>query len=593
MPTISRQSCTDPVLCCDGQCGKPHAHCSHLCTQKCHPGNCPSCTVSVRRRCVCGVEEREQCKCASSSPLAALEQFCKIHNSDPFVGKTSLFTTFQPILQSSQSSKDQNTPKTATINLLQPLLLNQLLSQLIRCKRPCGMQLSCGKHKCAKLCCPGHFMNGAVVSMKQNQASHLENVEIRKNTENAASAALLLLQQLVLTNPTSQQSSQSSSSFSSSSSSSSQSSSLSSSQQQNQQLLPADIDALKLIIRQNLTSIHSIQSLLTSLHRCSQICGKLLDCRRHTCQQLCHSGRCDTCHQTQFTSYICPCGRTTMDPPIPCGTPIPLCPFPCSRQRQCGHNDQRNQNHPCHDDDTVCAPCTVYVPKPCIGGHNIMIAVPCHQTAASCGQPCEKLLSCGVHRCKRLCHIGECESNQHQQLLNSSQFGSRQQQGKNTMISILEAFDVDTYSLQQQQSSSQSQSQHSRSKGKISPTPQFISCGGMCQFNRSLCGHPCCETCHPLSYAPTHQQQQQTLSSQSSQQILIPPLHYSPCPLHVPCQHPVLLHCKCGLRSEVQSCNTSLAFPNAFERRIECDDLNPLHRHNQINILFLTKKDKS
>uniref|UniRef100_A0A914WH11 R3H domain-containing protein n=1 Tax=Plectus sambesii TaxID=2011161 RepID=A0A914WH11_9BILA len=34
--------------------------------------------------------------------------------------------------------------------------------------------------------------------------------------------------------------------------------------------------------------------------------------------------------------------------------------------------------------------------------------IPCYLKDVSCGKPCEKNLSCGVHRCPRICHPGEC-----------------------------------------------------------------------------------------------------------------------------------------------------------------------------------------
>lgn len=34
--------------------------------------------------------------------------------------------------------------------------------------------------------------------------------------------------------------------------------------------------------------------------------------------------------------------------------------------------------------------------------------IPCHLTDISCGLRCNQMLKCGMHKCKRICHKGEC-----------------------------------------------------------------------------------------------------------------------------------------------------------------------------------------
>ncbi|KAK2942667.1 putative FKBP12-associated protein 1 like protein [Blattamonas nauphoetae] len=143
-------------------------------------------------------------------------------------------------------------------------------------------------------------------------------------------------------------------------------------------------------------------------HICMRICNRKLNCGNHTCQNLCHSGRCPRCLNSSFDAYVCPCGRTTMEPPIPCGATLPLCPFNCHRPRPCGHP----AHHVCHSDDEPCAPCLVIVQKECAGGHGIKMSVPCSSNQPSCGQPCGKLLKCQHHTCRRICHGGDCQPHQ-------------------------------------------------------------------------------------------------------------------------------------------------------------------------------------
>ncbi|KAM0904222.1 hypothetical protein ACQ4PT_018152 [Festuca glaucescens] len=64
-------------------------------------------------------------------------------------------------------------------------------------------------------------------------------------------------------------------------------------------------------------------------HFCQIPCGKMLRCGQHGCQHLCHSGHCDPCRETIFQDLTCACGRTSIPPPQPCGTPTPSCPHKC------------------------------------------------------------------------------------------------------------------------------------------------------------------------------------------------------------------------------------------------------------------------
>ena len=55
-----------------------------------------------------------------------------------------------------------------------------------------------------------------------------------------------------------------------------------------------------------------------SIH-CDQVCGKLLDCKEHTCQLVCHAGECPSCSIPVDCKCYCgaehkemPCGKTKM-----------------------------------------------------------------------------------------------------------------------------------------------------------------------------------------------------------------------------------------------------------------------------------------
>ena len=142
-------------------------------------------------------------------------------------------------------------------------------------------------------------------------------------------------------------------------------------------------------------------------HICIRICGRLLKCGNHTCPVLCHKGPCRTCREAIFDDVSCHCGKTTLQPPLPCGTPSPPCRFPCNRPSHCGH---QKVVHNCHGDEENCPKCPFLVEKPCICGKKNLKNQPCWLNEPRCGEVCGKKLRCGSHKCRQTCHeSGDCE----------------------------------------------------------------------------------------------------------------------------------------------------------------------------------------
>ncbi|KAE8676134.1 NF-X1-type zinc finger protein NFXL1 [Hibiscus syriacus] len=139
-------------------------------------------------------------------------------------------------------------------------------------------------------------------------------------------------------------------------------------------------------------------------HFCQMACGKKLRCGQHSCESLCHSGHCPPCLETIFTDLTCACGRTSIPPPLPCGTPPPSCQLPCSVPQACGHSS----SHSCHFGD--CPPCSVPVAKECTGGHVLLRNIPCGSKDIRCNKLCGKTRQCGLHACGRMCHPAPCDA---------------------------------------------------------------------------------------------------------------------------------------------------------------------------------------
>lgn len=139
-------------------------------------------------------------------------------------------------------------------------------------------------------------------------------------------------------------------------------------------------------------------------HTCELICGKTLSCELHQCEEPDHRGPCPPCLRSSFEELICKCGRTVIQPPVPCGTKI-ACTYPCAEPPPpCGHP---KLPHACHETG-ACPPCVFLTSKLCACGKTSVPNVKCFQEKVSCGKPCGKPMGCGFHPCERVCHGDEC-----------------------------------------------------------------------------------------------------------------------------------------------------------------------------------------
>lgn len=142
-------------------------------------------------------------------------------------------------------------------------------------------------------------------------------------------------------------------------------------------------------------------------HICTRQCGRLLKCGNHVCEELCHKGPCGSCREAIFEEISCHCGRTVLQPPLPCGTEPPPCRFPCDRLKICGHPQV---NHSCHGDEVSCPNCPYLMEKKCMCGKKALKNQQCWLQDVRCGEVCGKKLRCGSHFCRKQCHrTGECE----------------------------------------------------------------------------------------------------------------------------------------------------------------------------------------
>uniref|UniRef100_A0A8D3DB60 Nuclear transcription factor, X-box binding 1 n=1 Tax=Scophthalmus maximus TaxID=52904 RepID=A0A8D3DB60_SCOMX len=143
---------------------------------------------------------------------------------------------------------------------------------------------------------------------------------------------------------------------------------------------------------------------------CQKTCGKMLDCKAHQCQQVCHRGPCQLCPRSPTLVKTCPCGQTLLAKLLElgyserhcCSDPIPSCGKMCNKPLACGSSDIIHLcENICHEGR--CGPCSLTSTIRCRCGSKTK-EVPC-ELVFTCEKRCNKKRSCGRHKCGELCCV--------------------------------------------------------------------------------------------------------------------------------------------------------------------------------------------
>jgi hypothetical protein len=448
----SRLTCLDDLFTCGLKCVKPLS-CGHECNALCHNGPCPPCTAMSAISCRCEASSAVlPCNVvyacvASGGDLQALLR--KQHQLKAFLtkntrtigggvggsghsssggGYSSIMDAATPTEEDVHHSVSQITDSNsieALLSLLPPqapsiaealrlsLPVEVVAATLVHCSRACGRKLSCGRHRCARICCPlgsqkadeGSADDRAYEEARTESVMQLaEQVRGILKDEEEKEARYHQHHHQLLHNDNNKNDEDKAVEEGERVKSTDSSDPINTKKLERKgQGERGGARGIHVSVSDSLPSNPSGQA---SGHTCSRPCGKPLSCGRHSCDNPCHSGPCAECGHVDYTAPLrCACGRTSMPPPVRCGTTLPPCRYPCPIPRACGHNHAAW--HTCHPDSFPCPPCAALTERLCSSGHEKR-TVPCHISVITCSRPCGRALPCNDHLCTKPCHLGSC-----------------------------------------------------------------------------------------------------------------------------------------------------------------------------------------
>lgn len=393
---------------CGDVCGELMPCGVHTCSRPCHEGLCGACEVRVPARCYCGHVSKDILCCdrgdeveSSRSHIAADGSVAVEHWTGLFECTNTCKRQFDCGKHScekschTQDAEPPHCPRSPDVVLNCPCGKTPLreMSDTIRqscedpipnCSKPCAKQLSCG-HSCQQLCHQGECLPCLrIVSIACRCGRTVSSTVCHQGLDEPPQCMRVCRVSLNCGR-----------------------------HECGEHCCPGERKAAERQATRRkprpLDAPRQLGDNIEAEHICTRSCGRPLKCGNpdHRCQELCHKGTCGTCREAIFDEISCNCGRTVLQPPLPCGTKPPLCRYPCERPKDCGHPQV---NHNCHQDDEGCPKCPFLTIKPCLCGKHSLKNQPCWLAEVRCGEVCGRTLKCGAHSCQKQCHRpGDCE----------------------------------------------------------------------------------------------------------------------------------------------------------------------------------------
>lgn len=394
---------------CGDICGELMPCGEHFCPRPCHEGLCGACEVRIPARCYCGQIQKDILCCDRGDELESSQSHIALDGTTSIEHWTGLFecpnTCGRPFdcgihhcekpchVQDAYQSHCPRSPDIVSHCPCGKTPLSEVSSKLRQtckdpipnCARPCEKLLECG-HACKQLCHQGDCLPCLeIISISCRCGRTTSSTVCHQGTEEKPQCMRICRVSLNCGR-----------------------------HECGERCCPGERKAAER--QSNRRKPRPLDSAprrhddgFEAEHICTRSCGRQLRCGNpdHRCQELCHKGACGTCREAIFDELSCHCGRTVLQPPLPCGTRPPPCRFNCERPKPCGHPQVA---HDCHLDDVGCPKCPFLITKPCLCGKNSIKNQPCWLTEVRCGQVCGKKLKCGAHACQKQCHRPqECE----------------------------------------------------------------------------------------------------------------------------------------------------------------------------------------
>jgi transcriptional repressor NF-X1 len=385
---------------CGQICGDLMPCGQHFCDRPCHEGLCGACEVPVEVRCYCGQVEKEM-HCFETGAEKSSQRLDKSNNLEKWTGSfvcgnicSRPFGCEKHMCEKPCHSQDAHTahcPRSPDVVTncpcgktlladLSPVKRASCDEEIPSCTKRCNKPLECG-HPCQKIC---HIGDCGIC---------FDEVEV--SCRCGRTNVMSMCHQGMVERPICMKICRVSMSCGR--------------HECGDHCCPGEKKAAERMAKKRPRLVNTVMASqdVESEHICTRVCDRPLKCGNHTCPELCHRGACGTCREAIFDEISCHCGKTVLQPPLPCGTQPPPCRFECERPKSCGHPQV---SHNCHMDGENCPNCPFLVTKTCLCGKNLLKNQPCFRTEVQCGEVCGKKLKCGAHLCRKPCHRpGECE----------------------------------------------------------------------------------------------------------------------------------------------------------------------------------------
>lgn len=337
--------------------------------------------------------------------------------------------------------------------------------------------------------------------------------------------------------------------------------------------------------------------------KCDELCGKQLSCGKHTCPFTCHDGDCmDPCTITEKT--LCSCNTKIFLTPCQFGQE-PQCNTKCESLMSC-------RRHRCVQ---KCCPGKPLSQKREKQRHSTQDAIDGSLIEAQhiCLKQCNRKLTCGVHYCQKVCHIGKCgpclESDSNDLFCTCRKTiisapvrcGTQLPQCKYPCIKTLEKDVICGHKQIPHKCHPLNEKcplctvtvfkQCKCGKEKNVRTLCFqrdISCGKICGRSLDKCSHACQKICHIEGYCETDCKQVCGKRKKSCNHTCIVKCHPNiPCP-EILCEFQVKVFCKCGRKESLKICGAHDDVLSSTEReQLECDEVCvKLKRHHMLAYTF-------